>query len=397
MNPAQDSPTPKRPPLPSPSTPIVLEQKTALDRLHQMQQDRKATVRNMLENWQGWLFSILFHAAVFVLLAVFIVAVPAAIKDTFVLQQGYDDSLKKLTEEPLDDLFKESPVDANTDDIPSVDANKDDDTPGYTDLDPGAPEYMTMGGHLTGIGHGGGGGHHLAGTALGGYARKLRETGLDIVFVFDSTGSMGGIISETKSRIRMLMKVVTYLVPEARVGIVTYRDLKEFDPADYEYTTKAKALTKDVKSLEAWLREIEAIGGGDQPEAIYQGLDTAMNTMAWNQGGKKIIILFGDAPPRPENGGLNKVYEMCVQWHKRTGGIVSCIDTSDYYEGYKMMPEFAEIAKAAGGDASPLKNERDIIKQLCIFIFGAKYEREMENVFNSVLKGPEDTRIIEGD
>ena len=223
---------------------------------------------------------------------------------------------------------------------------------------------------------------------------NLKANGLDIVFVFDSTGSMGGIILETKTRIRQLMKVVTYLVPDARLGLVTYRDKKEYDLDDYEYTTKAWPLTRDIKALEKFLRETEAYGGGDIPEAVMDGLDVAIRSAGWNAGSTKVIILFGDAPPRPANDGLNKTYRLVAQWHKDTKGIVSCIDTTG---GSRLMEEFQRIAASGGGEATFLNNERDIIRQLVVYIFGSEWRKEIDRVYNAVLKGPEELTIIGGE
>ena len=190
------------------------------------------------------------------------------------------------------------------------------------------------------------------------------------------------------------MKVVAYLVPDARLGLVTYRDKKEYDLDDYEYTTKAWPLTRDIKALEKFLRETEAYGGGDIPEAIMDGLEVAMTRMGWNQGSRQVIVIFGDAPPRPENDGLKKVYALIENWHKRTGGVISCIDTTG---GSRLMEEFQEMAKSGAGDATFLNNERDIIRQLVVYIFGSEWRKEIDRVYNAVLKGPEDVTIIGGE
>ncbi len=220
---------------------------------------------------------------------------------------------------------------------------------------------------------------------------RLKAHGLDVVFVFDSTGSMGGIILESKTRIRQLMKVVTYLVPNARVGAVTYRDKKEYDLDDYEYTVKFIPLQNGNKEgldkLQRFLRETEAYGGGDAPEAVLDGVQAAVEKGGWNAGAAKVIILFGDAPPRPEN--LTTLYDLCKRW-KAGGGIISCIDT---HGGSRLMPEFQRIASAGGGEATFLNDERAIMKQLVVFIFGSKWEKEIDKVYGTVLKGPEDTVV----
>jgi len=190
--------------------------------------------------------------------------------------------------------------------------------------------------------------------------------------------------------------VVAYLVPNAQLGLVTYRDKKKYDLDDYEYTVKFVPLMKGNKEgldkLQRFLRETEAYGGGDIPEAVFEGVGAAINKAGWNKSSKKIIIVFGDAPPRPESNGLAKIYDLCKSWHERTEGVVSCIDTTG---GSKLLDEFRQMAADGGGESIFLNDERAIIKQLVVFIFGTKWEKEIDKVYSSVLKGPEDTIIGE--
>jgi len=366
---------------------------TAVERLVQIKIHRMSFTKEILTNWQGWLGSFVLHSAIFALFAAFGYGVIQE-KQEYLLETDLVDAKNELTKETLDDLFDDSPVDSEIDAPPSVDADVMRPNPGYNELEPGAPDWITSGGHLTGIGDGGGGGDHLAGKSWGGYIRGLQKTGLDVVFVFDSTGSMGGIILEVKTRIRQLMKVVAYLVPNARLGLVTYRDLKKYDLDDYEYTVKylplMKANREGLDKLEKFLRETEAYGGGDIPEAVITGIEAAIEKSGWDKGTKKIIIVFGDAPPRPEDNGLSKIYDLCKKWNQNTGGVISCIDTTG---GSKLLDEFRQMAADGGGESSFLNDERAIIKQLVVFIFGSKWEKEVDKVYNSVLKGPEDTVI----
>ena len=383
---------------PTPTGAMNWPSQTALEKLEWMQKNRRSLLQDIRENWVGWLFSLVFHLSVLGLSFLLVSETVQQAAEFTVETSVTDENPIKVSEAPLEekDSAFESDVESDVDDAPSVisDSRNDLPTAGYSDLSPGAPDFLTVGGGMTGIGEGGGhGGDHLAGKDWGGHVRTLRKSGLEVVFVFDSTGSMGGIILETRMRIRQLMSVVSYLVPDSRLGLVTYRDSKFYDTAEYEYTTKSKPLTTDIKDLEKWLNGIEAYGGGDAPEDVYDGLDAAMN-LNWGQGTKKVIIVFGDQPPHPENDGLNKVYEMCKKWRDKTGGQISCIDTSS--DSAKVIQEFKDMAAAGGGDATLLKNERDIIRQLCVYIFGAKYEKEVVNVFNNVLKGPSaDVKIVE--
>ena len=220
------------------------------------------------------------------------------------------------------------------------------------------------------------------------HVAQLREKGLDVVFVFDATGSMGGVIFEVKSRIETLMGVVKSLVPEVRVGLVAYRDHRKYDRDDFEFVLKYQALVSSnslgIKKLQRFLRTTEAYGGGDVPEAVYAGVKAAMDKSRWNSKSKKVIIVFGDAPPHPQNDGLRKLYRLCSSWHKRTGGVVSTIDTRGRA---KVMAEFESMAENGGGESSSLENERAIIKQLVIHIFGTKWKKEVQKAMAGL--GPE--------
>ena len=386
------------PPRPVPPKPVGAAQQVpdapfnAVERLDQIHRDQTSFGKEMLNNWRGWLGSLVLHGALLMLFAALAHGVAQQQKEYW-LETDMMDTKNELEKDDLDKLFDDSPVDSEIDAPPSVDADVMRPNPGYNELQPGAPDWITSGGHLLGVGEGGGGGDHLAGKGWGGYIKGLQRTGLEVMFVFDSTGSMGGIILEVKTRIRSLMKVVTYLVPNARIGCVTYRDKKKYDLDDYEYTVKYIPLMKGNKEgldkLQRFLRETEAYGGGDIPEAVLDGVQTAVEKAGWTHTSKKIIIVFGDAPPRPEDNGLAKMFDLCKKWKDAPGGgVISAIDTTG---GSKLMDEFKQMAADGGGEATFLNDERAIVKQLVVLIFGTKWKGEIDKVYESVLKGPEDT------
>lgn len=380
----------------------VIPHQSALDRLRWIQSHRSSIFSDIRHNWTGWTFSLLFHVSIVAMATFLITETVRDIAPPVVIDVPTNTSDNIImTTATLDDLFPNASR-VNTDiegpeESVWSDSKVGPNAPGAGEGDPGGYDIFTMGGGLAGIGFQGGiGDDHTSrkvSTSLQGIIDIFNAQGLDVVFVFDSTGSMGGILSETKTRIRQFMKLIHFLVPEARLALVTYRDLPAFDP-EYEYTVKAVQFTKEVKPLEDFLRGIEAYAGGDQPEAIYQGLETAMN-LHWGQGTKKVIILFGDAPPRPENGGLNKLNALCASWHKRTGGIISCIDTTgNLTAGYKLMSEFRDVANASGGEAMVLSNPRDLIRQLTVYIFGSKWKGDLDGICDRFLDQSQAPRVL---
>ncbi len=370
---------------------------SAMGRLDMIRARQLSLADELTRNWQGWLGSLGLHGAILLLFAAMGAAVvqatqPETWRPVDVFSTRPDD-LQLLRERP-EDLFNDSTVDSDIDGTPSVDTDVLRPVPGYNELTPGVPDWIGVGSHLDGdLGEGGGGGKGLAGRRWTGYRQGLQRTGLDIVFCFDSTGSMGGIILECKTRIRQLTKVVTYLVPNARIGIVTYRDAKKYDLDDYEYTVKYLPLQKCNKEgldkIQRFLRETEAYGGGDIPEMVQVGLDTAISKCDWRPGAKRVIIVFGDAPPHAEDNGLSTTYSLCKKW-KDAGGVVSTIDTTG---GSKIMDEFRQMAQEGGGEASFLNDERAIIRQLVVQIFGSQWKEHLDPICDKFMRDHEDTVV----
>jgi Mg-chelatase subunit ChlD len=220
------------------------------------------------------------------------------------------------------------------------------------------------------------------------YRKQLDRDGLDVIVVFDSTGSMGGVILELKTRIKQVAQAMTAITPNARLGLVTYRDLKKFDLDDYEYTAKYIGMqTLDepgLDRLQRFLRSCEAYGGGDEPEAVYEGLETAVKRGSWREKSRKVILIAGDAPPRAEYNGLARICALAKAWHRQSGGMVSCIDTTG---NSRILSEFKEIATAGGGQAMFLDDERTIIKQIVIHAVGEHWRKQIEEAYEKATKG----------
>ncbi len=370
----------------------VAASQTAVEKLTEVRRHQFSLSQEISRNWQGWLGSMLLHAGICALalaLTASVVAVPAKAEikipiDPLPAAQTPMD----LIHDDLPDFNRTQLVDSDKEGPPSVEGEAlFQRFPGYHPGEEyGAVDAISSGGRLLPTTHGQGDGWSdgLSGKSFGDQVTIFKQRGLEVVFCFDSTGSMGGIIQECKSRIRTLIKVVTYLVPNARIGVVTYRDWKKYDLDDYEYLVKYLPLQtcdKDgIDKIQRFLRETEAYGGGDIPEAVQAGLATAVDKMGWNPRAMKIVIVFGDAPPHPEDNGLSTTLDLCKRF-KTMRGVVSAIDTTGES---KLMDEFRQMAAAGGGEATFLNDERAIIKQLTVMIFGSKWTKEIDNVYKAV-------------
>jgi hypothetical protein len=130
-----------------------------------------------------------------------------------------------------------------------------------------------------------------------------KNTELDLMFVLDCTESMKPHIEKTKSDMLSLLEKMKEHFSSLHVGLVLYKDYYD------DFVVKeASVFTKDIKNFSNILKNVKVSGGGDIPEAVYEGLYLALRE-GWRLSDKKVvkkIILIGDAPPHAKPKGRVK-------------------------------------------------------------------------------------------
>lgn len=116
---------------------------------------------------------------------------------------------------------------------------------------------------------------------------------LDLLFILDTTGSMGEEIDRLKTSIDLINLNLSQLParPLIRYGMVLYRDKGD------AYVTQAIPFTPELEEFREQLAAIRAEGGGDTPEDLESALKTGIEDMAWNEAGVRLAFAITDAPP----------------------------------------------------------------------------------------------------
>ncbi len=132
---------------------------------------------------------------------------------------------------------------------------------------------------------------------------------VDVVFVFDVTGSMG-------DELRYLQEEMKDVISRAkgatgglniRTGAVVYRDHGD------EYITRISRLTSDIKTTQAFIDKQEANGGGDYPEAVPEALMAALNSSGWDANARaRIAFLILDAPCHKDSATLALLHDQIL-------------------------------------------------------------------------------------
>src|SRR6478735_6770734 len=166
---------------------------------------------------------------------------------------------------------------------------------------------------------------------------------IEVCFVLDTTGSMGGLIEGAKQKIWSIANemISAQPTPELKLGLIGYRDRGD------EYVVKSFSLTDDIDAIYGHLREFQAGGGGDAPESVNEALAEAIHKMSWSSDKKvlKIIFLVGDAPPHMDYPNGPKYPDLCREAAKKDL-IINTIQCGAMAE---TKPIWQEIAKLSEG------------------------------------------------
>lgn len=141
-------------------------------------------------------------------------------------------------------------------------------------------------------------GPRLVEIRLGGARVVPSPVPLDVLFVMDTTGSMGEEIERLKSTIDIIHANLAELKPRPliRFGLVLYKDHGD------EYITRVVPLTDDLDAFQRKLAPVTADGGGDGPEDLESALDDAVNRVAWNKNGLRLAFVVTDAEAHLDYG-----------------------------------------------------------------------------------------------
>jgi hypothetical protein len=162
---------------------------------------------------------------------------------------------------------------------------------------------------------------------------------VEVAFVLDTTGSMGGLIEGAKRKIWSIATAIVDSNPDAdiRMGLVAYRDIGD------DYVTKTFDLTTDIQDLYANLLELKARGGGDWPESVNEALDVTVNKLHWTPSGdvKRIVFLVGDAPPHMDYAQDTK-YPITLAVAKQKDIIVNAVLAGDARDTERVWRDIAQ-------------------------------------------------------
>jgi hypothetical protein len=137
---------------------------------------------------------------------------------------------------------------------------------------------------------------------------------LDVLFVLDTTGSMGSVLTTVKDEASAIMSDVLSEVPNAQFGAAHYEDYAgTFQTNNGPRTYGApydlpwnlvQTITSNTNTVDSAIQGIGLGSGADDPESLVRALhESHQSSVGWRANSMRIVIVFTDAPGHDETFG----------------------------------------------------------------------------------------------
>ena len=140
---------------------------------------------------------------------------------------------------------------------------------------------------------------------------------LDLLFMIDTTGSMGDELRYLQAELRDVIRRVAesggaYAI---NLSVNFYRDNGD------EYVVRSFEFTSDIDKAIAQINEQQSSGGGDYAEAVHLALEDVVNNHQWRNDAVKLCFMVLDAPPHKEHeiAGIDERMQKTVLSMAETG------------------------------------------------------------------------------
>ncbi|MBI3300095.1 MAG: VWA domain-containing protein [Elusimicrobia bacterium] len=182
-------------------------------------------------------------------------------------------------------------------------------------------------------------------------AESKPRAAVDVVFVIDTTSSMGGLLEAAKTKVWAIANEIAKgkPTPEIRMGLVAFRDRGD------AYLTQVTDLTKDLDKMYGRLLALRPEGGGDGPEHVLQGLADASEKISWSKDPKtfKVLYLVGDAPAHEDYNDTKPLAGLVQDLVKK--GVV--LNTIQCGSGGSTQEQWSRIASLGEGRYAAISHD----------------------------------------
>ncbi|XP_071118228.1 uncharacterized protein [Haliotis cracherodii] len=184
----------------------------------------------------------------------------------------------------------------------------------------------------------------------------------EIVFSFDTTGSMSGCLAEVRGRLQDMIQRLQADIPAIRIAVFAHGDY-----CDGSQATKWVDFSTDVNELCKFVKNVSSTGGGGDGGECYElVLRQIGEELSWTPGSNRAIVLIGDEPPHTPSFSGNKLR---IDWKKELKSLTNMgVKIYGVECGCGGIPFYTTISAESGGRYLQLKdfsNVFDLLMAIC--------------------------------
>ncbi len=177
----------------------------------------------------------------------------------------------------------------------------------------------------------------------------------DILFLADTTGSMGGALSNVRTNAGSIMSAVRLAQPDSDFGAAEYKDFNcGLDAFAYRLDQAITASTADAQTgINMWATVPGS--GCDTPEAQLNALFVLATTSAtgFRSSSTRIVAWFGDSSGHDPSGGHSLAATIAALQAANIRVIAVPVDTAPDGDGLDSTGQATAITSATGGVLLP--------------------------------------------
>lgn len=206
---------------------------------------------------------------------------------------------------------------------------------------------------------------------------KTAANKVEVVFTFDTTGSMYPALAQVRREVETTVKRLHKDIPDIRIGIIAHGD---YCDAGSTYVIKSLDLTDDVDKVVNFVQKVGQTGGGDSPECYELILHDARD-LSWTRGSTKVVALIGDDVPHGPDYPMNVKK---LDWRNELGLLLEAgisVYGVQALGNTHATPFYQEIAKMTGGfhlNLDQFSSVRETLLAICYKQTGDERLKEYE-------------------
>ena len=203
----------------------------------------------------------------------------------------------------------------------------------------------------------------------------------DLVFSFDTTGSMYPCLAEVKRSIEKISTKLFQEMPGLRLAIIAHGDY-----CDRDKVISILDFTTDQDVINNFIKNAPSTSGGDYPEC-YELVLRRSKELSWRpDADMKSLVMIGDAPPHEPNENPEKINWRVEAESLRDRNVqvfsVQCLNNGNY----AAFDFYSEIAKVTNGYhvfLDQFSYIKDMIQAICFKQYNhsqlEEFEREIQS------------------